>query len=95
ASSSALKWKRTTRIKEELESNPQFFFMDKEKIYQQQQRVQHRLVAWIVLTICFQIITALTGWLLVKAIAWLATAYCVLLIILWCYLELWLLRKHD
>ena len=82
-------------IKEELESNPQFFFMDKEKIYQQQQRVQHRLVAWIVLTICFKIITALTGWLLVKVIAWLATAYCVLLITLWCYLELWLLRKHD
>lgn len=68
-------------------SNPSSFcIMSKEKLR------QTRLVVWIVLPICFQMITALTGWPFVKVVVWLAAAYCILLIILWCYLEFCLLR---
>ncbi|EEW52793.1 hypothetical protein HMPREF0494_2031 [Limosilactobacillus antri DSM 16041] len=69
--------------------------MNKDKLQQYQGHIQTSLVVWIVLTICLQIITTLTGWKLVQIVAWFAAVYCVLLIILWCYLELWLLRKHD
>ncbi len=61
--------------------------MEKNEIIKSRLIIQRRLVAWIVLTICFQIIAAITSWLIVQIIAWLAAGYCVILIILYCYLE--------
>lgn len=61
--------------------------MKKEEVLKTRQNVQRRLVVWIVLTICFQIINVITDWDIVQIIAWFAAAYCVVLIILFCYLE--------
>lgn len=66
--------------------------MGKKEIIKNRQIVQQRLVVWIVLTICFQIINILTSWFIIQLIAWLAVGYCVILVILYCYLEWQLLR---
>lgn len=60
----------------------------------QKENVQQRLVVWVVLTICLQILALIIPWPFLKYVAWLAAAYCIWLIILWCYLE-WQLLKNK
>ena len=61
--------------------------MKKEEIRKNQRHTQQRLVAWLVLVIVLQILTALIHWNFLQYVTWLAVIYCVILIILWCYLE--------
>ena len=61
--------------------------MEKEEISRYQRMIQRRIVVWVVLTIVLQVITVLLNWHFLQYVVWLATAYCVVLIILWCYFE--------
>lgn len=64
----------------------------KDELIKSQQSTQRRLVVWVVLTIVFQILRTLLGWQILQYVAWIAAAYCVILIALWCYFE-WQLLK--
>ncbi|MBB1079984.1 hypothetical protein H5S09_08950 [Limosilactobacillus sp. STM2_1] len=66
--------------------------MKKDELIEHRDRVKDHLVVWIVLTICLQILTIFRLLAFLKYIVWLSAAYSVLLIILWCYLEIKLLK---
>lgn len=67
--------------------------MNKDKLIRHRDQVRTHLVVWIVLTICFQILTTFHILAFLEYVVWLATAYCVLLIALWCYFEIKILKK--
>lgn len=66
--------------------------MKKDEFIRQRERVRTRLVVWVVLTICFQILTTFHVLAFLEYVVWLATAYCGILIILWCYFEVKVLK---
>ena len=59
--------------------------MKKDELLKNQQSIQQRLVVCIVLIIIFQILSVLLGWRFLQYVAWITAAYCVVLIVLWCY----------
>lgn len=65
---------------------------DKKQLKQNRQQVQERLVVWVVLAVCLQVLAMILGWHFLLYVAWLAVAYCLVLIILWCYLTYCLWR---
>lgn len=69
--------------------------MRKKEAQRWQQRVQQRLVIWIVLTVCFQILTIILKWRFLEYVAWLAAIYCLILMLLWLYFTWQIVRNSD
>lgn len=66
--------------------------MKKEELIERRDQIKDHLVVWVVLTICLQILTVFHILAFLKYVVWLSAAYSILLIILWCYLEIKLLK---
>lgn len=56
-------------------------------------RLQQRVVVWIVLTVVLDILAALHIIVFIKYVAWIATAYTCLLILLWIFLVIQQIRR--
>jgi hypothetical protein len=69
--------------------------MKKVELIRHRDRVRTHLVVWIVLVICLRILASFHLLVFLMNVVWLAVAYCALLIILWCYFELRILRTAD
>ncbi|BAP86132.1 hypothetical protein LOOC260_116240 [Paucilactobacillus hokkaidonensis JCM 18461] len=66
----------------------------KEKLMQQRQRLQVRLVIWIVTTISFYVIRVFVWTQIVTYIAWLSSAYCLVLFGLIIRIS-WMISRDD
>lgn len=69
--------------------------MNRDELIQRRDQVKEQVVVWIVLTVCLQILTVFKILAFLKYIVWLSTIYTIVLILLWCYLEIRLLRMKD
>lgn len=69
--------------------------MNQDELSQRRDQVKEQVVVWIVLTVCLQILTVFKILVFLKYIVWLSAIYTIALIILWCYLEIKLLKMKG
>ena len=67
--------------------------MNHQQLNKQRHQLQIRIAVWCVLTICFTILNMFKLIPFLQWVMWIATLYTVILIVIWVYLTIQLIKK--